>query len=50
MYFTVDDMEKTLRRINANGVRPCLQKRTSGMYGFIAHFEDTGGTDWPCIQ
>jgi predicted enzyme related to lactoylglutathione lyase len=43
VYFTVDDIEETLRRINANGGKTLLPKKNIGEYGFIAHFEDTEG-------
>jgi hypothetical protein len=43
VYFTVDDIEETLRRINANGGKTLLSKKDIGEYGFIAHFEDTEG-------
>ncbi len=43
VYFSVDDIEETLRRINANGGRTLLQKTRIGEYGFIAQFEDVEG-------
>jgi predicted enzyme related to lactoylglutathione lyase len=43
VYFSVDDIEEALRRINANGGKTLLPKRGIGEYGFIAHFEDTEG-------
>jgi hypothetical protein len=43
VYFTVDDIEETLRKINANGGKTLLEKKSIGEYGFIAHFEDTEG-------
>lgn len=43
VYFSVDDIEETLRRINANGGKTLLPKTGIGEYGFIAHFEDTEG-------
>jgi predicted enzyme related to lactoylglutathione lyase len=43
VYFTVDDIEETLRRINDNGGKTLLPKKSIGEYGFIAHFEDTEG-------
>ena len=43
VYFSVDDIEETLRRINANGGKTLLTKTDIGEYGFIAHFEDTEG-------
>jgi len=43
VYFSVDDIEETLRRINANGGKTLMPKKSIGEYGFIAHFEDTEG-------
>ena len=43
VYFSVDDIEETLRRINANGGKTLFPKKSIGQYGFIAHFEDTEG-------
>jgi hypothetical protein len=43
VYFSVDDIDEMLRRINANGGKTLLPKKSIGEYGFIAHFEDTEG-------
>jgi len=43
VYFSVDDINEVLRRINANGGKTILPKKSIGEYGFIAHFEDTKG-------
>jgi predicted enzyme related to lactoylglutathione lyase len=43
VYFSVDDIEETVRRINTNGGKTLLPKKSIGVYGFIAHFEDTEG-------
>ena len=43
VYFSVDDIEEILRRINANGGKTLMPKKSIGQYGFIAHFEDTEG-------
>ncbi len=43
VYFSVDDIEETLRRVNANGGKTLLPKKSIGEYGFIAHFEDIEG-------
>ncbi|HTR45312.1 MAG TPA: VOC family protein [Thermodesulfovibrionales bacterium] len=43
VYFSVDDIEETLLKINANGGKTLLPKKAIGEYGFIAHFEDTEG-------
>ncbi len=43
VYFSVDDIDETLRRVNANGGKILMPKKSIGEYGFIAHFEDTEG-------
>jgi len=43
VYFTVEDIPETLRRINANGGKTLMPKTGIGEYGFIAHYEDTEG-------
>ncbi len=43
VYFSVDDIEETLRKINASGGSTVLPKKSIGQYGYIAHFEDTEG-------
>jgi len=43
VYFTVEDIPETLRRITANGGRTLMPKTGIGEYGSIAHFEDTEG-------
>ncbi len=43
VYFSVDDIDETLRKVSANGGRTLLPKKSIGEYGFIAHFEDTEG-------
>jgi len=43
VYFSVESIEETLRRINAYGGLTVLPKTGIGNYGFIAHFEDTEG-------
>jgi uncharacterized protein len=43
VYFSVDDIEETLRRVTSNGGITLLSKKSIGQYGFIAHFEDTEG-------
>lgn len=43
VYFSVEDIEETLRKINANGGKTLMPKKSIGDYGFIAHFEDTEG-------
>ncbi len=43
VYFSVDDIEETLRRVNAYGGKTLTPKTSIGEYGFVAHFEDTEG-------
>jgi predicted enzyme related to lactoylglutathione lyase len=43
VYFTVDDINGTLRKINKNGGTTMIPKKSIGEYGFIAHFIDTEG-------
>jgi len=43
VYFTVEDIPETLRRITANGGRTLMPKTGIGEYGSIAQFEDTEG-------
>jgi predicted enzyme related to lactoylglutathione lyase len=43
VYFSVEDIEETLRKVNATGGKTLLPKKSIGEYGFIAHFEDTEG-------
>ncbi len=43
VYFTVEDILETLRRINANGGKTLMPKTAIGQYGFIAQYEDTEG-------
>lgn len=43
VYFSVDDIDEILRRVNANGGKTLMPKKSIGEYGFIAHFEDTEG-------
>jgi len=43
IYFSVDDIDETLLKVNANGGRTLMPKKGIGEYGFIAHFEDTEG-------
>jgi predicted enzyme related to lactoylglutathione lyase len=49
VYFSVDDIAETLRRINANGGKTLMPKTSIGEYGFIAHFEDTEG-NWLALH
>jgi predicted enzyme related to lactoylglutathione lyase len=43
VYFSVEDIPETLRRINANGGKTLMPKTGIGEYGFIAQYEDTEG-------
>ena len=43
VYFSVESIEETLRRINANGGTTFMSKTSIGIHGFIAQFEDTEG-------
>ena len=43
IYFSVEDIEGTLGKVNANGGKTILPKTEIGQYGFIAHFEDSEG-------
>ena len=43
VYFSVEDIEETLKRVGAIGGKTLVPKTSIGDYGFIAHFEDTEG-------
>ncbi len=43
VYFSVEDIPETLRRITANGGKTVMPKTGIGQYGFIAQYEDTEG-------
>lgn len=43
VYFSVEDIDKTLAAINANGGKTLNPKMSIGEYGFVAHFEDCEG-------
>ena len=43
VYFSVEDIPETLRRINANDGKTLMPKTAIGQYGFIARYEDTEG-------
>jgi len=43
VYFSVEDIEGTLDKINTNGGKTILPKMGIGQYGFIARFEDSEG-------
>ena len=43
VYFSVDDIEGTLSKIETHGGSTCMPKIAIGEHGFIAHFKDTEG-------
>ena len=43
VYFSVEDIEATLAKINDNGGKTLAPKMNIGEYGFIAQFEDCEG-------
>lgn len=43
VYFSVNDIESTLAKVNANGGKTLVQKTDIEQYGFFAHFEDSEG-------
>ena len=43
VYFSVDDINETLRRITANGGKVLMPRTSIGQYGAIAQYEDTEG-------
>ena len=43
VYFSVDDIEATLARVEAAGGKTLNPKTSIGEYGFVAHFEDSEG-------
>jgi predicted enzyme related to lactoylglutathione lyase len=43
VYFSVDDIEATLERVEANGGRTLNPRTAIGEFGFTAHFEDSEG-------
>jgi uncharacterized protein len=43
VYFSVDDIDETLRRITANGGKVLMQKTPIGQYGAVAQYEDPEG-------
>jgi predicted enzyme related to lactoylglutathione lyase len=43
VYFFVDDIEGTLKKIAANGGQTLVPKMSIGEFGFIAQFQDTEG-------
>ena len=43
VYFSVEDIKKTLETINTIGGKTINPKMSIGEYGFVAHFEDCEG-------
>lgn len=43
VYFSVDSIEGSLEKINANGGKTLTPKTSIGEHGFVAHFEDCEG-------
>lgn len=43
VYFSVESIDETLRRINASGGKTLMPKTSIRQYGFIAQYEDTEG-------
>ena len=43
VYFTVQDIDKTLEKIKKNGGKILMPKSSIGEHGFISHFEDCEG-------
>ena len=43
VYFTVQDIDKTLEKVKQNGGKILMPKKDIGEHGFIAHFEDCEG-------
>ena len=43
VYFSVDDIDRTLDKVKSNHGKTLLPKMGIGKYGFIAQFEDTEG-------
>ena len=43
VYFSVDDIEATLARVEKNGGKIIRTKTSIGEFGFVGHFEDCEG-------
>jgi uncharacterized protein len=43
VYFSVDDINLTLQKIEQNGGKILNPKNSIGEFGYVAHFEDTEG-------
>ena len=43
VYFSVEDIDGTLKKVSENGGKILNPKMSIGEYGFVAHFEDSEG-------
>ena len=43
VYFSVEDIDATLARVESGGGKVLNPRSSIGEYGFVAHFEDTEG-------
>ena len=43
VYFSVEDIDGTLTKVEKNGGKILNKKMSIGEYGFVGHFEDTEG-------
>lgn len=43
VYFSVDDIESTLKKVNESGGKTLNPKTSIGEHGFVAHIEDSEG-------
>lgn len=43
VYFSVDDIEKTLGRVKENAGKVLTEKMSIGEFGYVGHFEDSEG-------
>jgi predicted enzyme related to lactoylglutathione lyase len=43
VYFSVDDIESTLQRVEQKGGKIITAKMSIGEFGFVGHFEDSEG-------
>lgn len=43
VYFAVEDIEETLKKVEEKGGKILYPKKSIGEYGFVAHFEDCEG-------
>jgi predicted enzyme related to lactoylglutathione lyase len=43
VYFSVEDIEAVLKKVEENGGQVLNPKMSIGEYGFVAHFEDSEG-------